>query len=191
MYEYIKGEIIETGPTHLIIETQGIAYHLHCSVQTAQNAADKTKIFIHLLVKEDDMRLYGFADKDEREIFRQLISVSGIGPNTAIIMLSSLTPSEIKHAIETENIEIIKTIKGIGNKTAQRIIIELKDKMQKLQIDAGKTNIINNNAADEAISALQMLGFNKKTTEKILKKIFSETPNLTPEDAVKKALKLL
>jgi Holliday junction DNA helicase RuvA len=193
MYEYINGKIMETGPTHIVAETGGIAYYLHCSVGTSAKAKDKNnlQIYTHLLVREDDMRLYGFYEKSEREIFRLLISVSGIGPNTAMVMLSSLSPSEIKEAVESENADLIQTIKGIGKKTAQRVIIELKDKMQKAQIEGSEISTVRGVDAEEAASALQMLGFPKKRAEAVLKKLYAAEPSLSPEDAVKKALKML
>ncbi len=193
MYEYLEGNVAESGPTHIVIDVKGIAYYLHCSIGTASNVKGKTqfKLFTHLVVKEDDMRLYGFSDSAEREIFRLLISVSGIGPNTAMVMLSSLSPAEIKHAVENENANLIQTIKGIGNKTAQRIIIELKDKMLKTNIKTTSNMVSLNSNADEATSALQMLGFPKKRAEKILKQLFTDNPTLSSEEAVKKALKIL
>lgn len=193
MYEYIEGKIAESGPTHIVIDTGGMAYYLHCSVGTASAAKSReaVKLFTHLLVKEDDMRLYGFSGTGEREIFRLLISVSGIGPNTAMVMLSSLSPAEIKDAVESENADLIQSVKGIGAKTAQRVIIELKDKMRKTDIDTSGTRISVGAAADEAASALQMLGFPKKRAEKVLQKLYAGEPGLSPEDAVKKALKLL
>jgi holliday junction DNA helicase RuvA len=194
MYDFIKGKLAESGPTHIVAETGGMGFYIHTSLSTAAWAKEQEslKLFIHLLVKEDDMRLYGFSDKSEREIFRLLISVSGIGANTAMVMLSSLSPAEIKQAVESENADLIQTIKGIGKKTAQRVIIELKDKMKKTETDG--SSVIPGTASatiEEAVSALLMLGFPKKRAEAALNKIYKAKPTVSSEDAVKNALKML
>lgn len=194
MYDFIEGKPAESGPTHIVAEAGGIGYYIHTSLNTGSELkdADNPRIYLHLQVKEDDMRLFGFADQAEREIFRLLISVSGIGANTAMVMLSSLNPAEIKQAVESEDANLIQTIKGIGKKTAQRVIIELKDKMKKTDIDTADISAPGKSAdTEEAASALVMLGFPKKRADAVLKKIYRNRSDISPEEAVKQALKML
>jgi Holliday junction DNA helicase RuvA len=196
MIEYIKGKLIEKNPAFVVLETSGgIAYFIHISLATFSNIGDReeVKLLTHFVIREDAQLLYGFAEEEERNLFRLLISVNGIGVNTARLMLSSLSVNELINAIATENLKIIQGIKGIGAKTAQRVIIELKDKI-------GKTNTTNseiftfsyNNNRVEALSALVSLGFVKNSADAVLEKIIkSEGVNLSVEDLIKKALKLL
>lgn len=196
MIEYIKGRIVEKKPAYVIIETAGgIGYFIHISLATFSSLEEnkETKILTHYVIREDAQLLFGFAEEEERNLFRLLISVNGIGVNTARLMLSSLSVTELIHAIATENIKIIQSIKGIGAKTAQRVVIELKDKMGKTttQNSENFTFAYNNNKS-EALSALVSLGFVKNSSETVLDKIIkSEGVNLSVEDLIKKALKLL
>jgi len=192
MFEYIKGIIVELNPTYLVTENTGIAYFINISLNTYSNLKEKEekKIFIHQIIREDANLLFGFINKQEREIFRMLITVSGVGANTARMMLSSMNSSEIKSAIIEGQVNTLKNIKGIGVKTAQRIIIDLKDKIVK----TGDENIlvpeINKNR-EEALSALTMLGFKKATIEKNIDKILKKDANLKVEEIIKIALKQL
>jgi Holliday junction DNA helicase RuvA len=194
MYEYINGKIAGLTPANAIIEAGSIGYFLHISLNTysAINGQQSVKLFLHQVVREDAHLLYGFSEAGERELFRLLISVSGIGSSTALMMLSSLTPDEIKKAILEENVNLLKSIKGIGAKTAQRVIIDLKDKIGKQSatdqiLITGQDNTIR----DEALSALVMLGFARKSVEKELDKIFKSNPGITVEQTIKMALKSL
>lgn len=196
MIEYIKGKLIEKTPAHVVIETAGgVGYIIHISLATfsAIGESETLKLLTHYVVKEDAQALYGFFEEEERALFRLLISVNGIGVNTARLMLSSLSVSELINAIATENVRIIQGVKGIGAKTAQRVIIDLKDKIGK----TSPQNIDNftfsyNNNKSEALSALVSLGFVKNATETILDKIIQkEGVNLSVEELIKKALKLL
>jgi Holliday junction DNA helicase RuvA len=193
MIDYIKGEIIQVTPTYVVIETGGIGYSINISLTTFTQLEHKKefKILIHEVIREDSHQLFGFAGNQEREIFRYLISVSGVGANTARMMLSSLNPDEIERAILSSDINLLKSVKGIGLKTAQRLVIELKDKLGK---HAGSDEIFafaDNTKRDEALSALVMLGFAKSTVSKIIDKIVREEKNLTVEDIIKRALKNL
>lgn len=191
MIEYIKGEIIQLTPTYVTIECGGIGYLINISLTTYSGLEHKKefKILIHEVIREDSHQLFGFADNQERDIFRLLISVSGVGANTARMMLSSLSPDEIEKAILGSDSNLLKSVKGIGLKTAQRIIIDLKDKLGK---HAGSGEIFafaDNTRREEALSALVMLGFAKSTVSKILDKIVREEKNLTVEEIIKRALK--
>jgi holliday junction DNA helicase RuvA len=193
MIDYIKGEIAQITPTFLIMETGGIGYMVNISLTTFSQLEGKRdfKILIHEVIREDSHLLFGFADNDERDIFRLLISVTGVGANTARMMLSSLNPGEIEKAILGSDVNLLKSVKGIGLKTAQRIIVDLKDKVGK---HAGSGEIFaftDNTKREEALSALVMLGFAKSTVSKALDKIVREEKNLTVEDMIKKALKNL
>lgn len=193
MFEYIKGKIEELGPTHVVIDNQGIGYFIHISLQTYTLLAEKesSKVYISEIIREDDHILYGFFEKHEREIFVKLTSVSGIGANTGRMILSSLTLREIEEAIATSNVNVLKSIKGIGLKTAQRLIIELKDKITK-QSDAQEIFVPQNNTIkDEALSALVMLGFNRANATKAIDKILVSPGEITIESVVKQALKML
>jgi Holliday junction DNA helicase RuvA len=193
MIDYIKGSITKITPTFLTLETGGIGYFINVSVTTFSKLEGKNeyKVLIHEVIREDSHQLFGFADSEERDIFRLLISVTGVGANTARMMLSSLNPGEIERAIIGSDVNVLKSVKGIGLKTAQRIIVDLKDKMDK---QAGSGEIFafaDNTKREEALSALVMLGFAKSAVSKVLDKIVSEDKNLTVEDIIKKALKSL
>ncbi len=194
MYDYINGSVVEINPAELILDNNGIGYRILISLHTYERFQGQkgAKVYIYHLVREDEETLYGFFDKDERSIFTLLLSVSGIGPNTARMMLSSLTPDEISKAIATGDVNKIKTIKGIGIKTAQRAIIELKDKITKGGSPLNLSSINNDNSSrGEAISALILLGFNKNNVEKVVDSIISKESILSLEEIIKKALKIL
>jgi holliday junction DNA helicase RuvA len=191
MIDYIKGDIVQITPTFLTIETGGIGYYINISLTTFSKLENKNefKVLVHEVIREDSHQLFGFADHEERDIFKLLISVSGVGANTARMMLSSLNPGEIEKAILGSDSNLLKSVKGIGLKTAQRIIIDLKDKLTK---HAGSDEIFaftDNTRREEALSALVMLGFAKSAVSKVLDKIVREEKNLTVEDMIKRALK--
>jgi len=193
MIEYIKGNITQITPTFVIVEASGIGYFINISLTTFSNLENKSdvKILIHEVIREDTHQLFGFSEKVEREIFRHLISVSGVGANTARMMLSSLSPSEIEKAIVGSDVNILQSVKGIGLKTAQRIIVDLKEKLGK-QASGGEIFAISDNTnREEALSALVMLGFAKGAVSKVLDKIVREERNLTVEEMIKRALKNL
>ena len=193
MYEYIKGVVIEATPTCVIVECSGMGYSIHISVNTYSQISSSKEVllYLHQIVKEDAHLLYGFYGKEERTVFRQLISVSGIGANTANVMLSSMTVKEIAGAIMTENVNAIKSVKGIGLKTAQRVIIELKDKINTV----GYADVANFGAVstikEEALAALVMLGFVKAQVAKVLDKIISGGSVTSVEELIKLSLKQL
>ncbi len=192
MYEYIHGKITGLTPANAVIEAGSIGYFINISLNTYSlvNGKDQAKLFLHQVVREDAHLLYGFAEEAERGLFRLLISVNGIGSSTALMMLSSLNPAEIRDAILSENVNLLKSIKGIGAKTAQRVIIDLKDKIGKgLATDQILISSTGNTIRNEALSALVMLGFAKKSVEKELDKILKANPNVTVEEMIKMALK--
>jgi len=194
MYDFIKGKLIEKNPAFTVIETGGIGYLINISVHTYSQLKEEEhcKLFIHLVVKEDDMQLFGFAEPEERELFRQLISVSGVGVNTARIILSSLSPQEVYEAIGRGDAPLLQKVKGIGGKTAQRIIIDLKDRVGKELIPRENLGFLHNTGREEALSGLIILGFPKVLAEKALNKIIdSEGSGLTVEQLIKHALKIL
>lgn len=200
MIEYIKGEIAELGPATAIIDCNGLGYAINISLNTyaAIQGKKECKLFIYEAIREDAYILYGFADKQERELFLLLISVSGIGGNTARMILSALSPSELINVISTENDNILKTVKGIGLKTAQRVIVDLKDKIKTGSIGAGVagTNGLGLTAAnaqvqEEAIAALTMLGFAQTPSQKVVLSILKEEPDALVEQVIKLALKRL
>jgi len=193
MITQIKGRLVEKNPTHVVIDCAGVGYLLHISLNTFSLIPDSEALtlYTHLSVKEDSHTLYGFIDKTEREIFRLLISVSGVGPSIARTMLSSMTSEEIQQAIASENIALIQSVKGIGAKTAQRVIIDLKDKILKTY-DLDAISVVRNNTnKDEALSALEVLGFNRKQSDKVLNTILKEQPEASVELLIKGALKSL
>ena len=193
MITQIQGKLVEKTPTHVIIDCNGIGYFVNISLHTFSQIPDQEaiKVFTHLQVKEDSHTLYGFISSAEREIFRLLISVSGIGANTARTMLSSLTPKQIREGIAVGDVALIQSVKGIGLKTAQRVIIDLKDKVLKIY-DIDETSLSQNNTnKDEALSALEVLGFMKKQSERIVEKIVISTPDASVEFIIKEALKNL
>ncbi|WP_445956102.1 Holliday junction branch migration protein RuvA [Yeosuana sp.] len=193
MITHIQGKLIEKNPTDVVIECNGVGYILNISLHTFSQIPDKEllKLYTHLQVKEDSHTLYGFSSLTEREIFRLLISVSGIGANIARTMLSSLTPQQIKEGIAIGDVALIQSIKGIGTKTAQRVIIDLKDKILKIyDIDEDSVSKGNTNK-NEALSALEVLGFVKKQAERVIDKILISQPDADVETIIKQALKNL
>lgn len=193
MYEYFNGKLAYKAPTHVIIDVSGIGYYVHISLFTFSQIKDQEncKLFISLQVREDSHTLYGFATEGEKKLFENLISVSGIGPNTGRMILSSNTPDEIQSAIVNGQVALIQKIKGIGPKTAQRLILELQDKLKKQGVEALSTAVQSQSVPDEALSALVMLGFNKAAAEKVLNTILKTESNLSVEDMIKLALKKL
>ncbi len=193
MITHIQGKLIEKNPTNVVIDCNGVGYFLNISLHTFSQIPDKEhlKLYTHLQVKEDSHTLFGFSSLAEREIFKLLISVSGIGSSTARTMLSSLTPKQVREGIAIGDVGLIQSIKGIGAKTAQRVIIELKDKVLKIyDIDEVSVSKGNTNK-DEALSALEVLGFVKKQAERVVDKIIMSQPDATVESIIKQALKNL
>jgi Holliday junction DNA helicase RuvA len=191
MYDYISGKIVSKTATHIVLECAGIGYQLNISLNTYSkiHEGSQSKIFTHLSIKEDAHTLYGFADEDERRMFRNLISVTGVGASTARMMLSSLSPVEIAHAIVTGNAPVLQNIKGIGSKSAQRIIIDLKDKLSKTEINTKMISVAHNTNREEALSALLTLGFAKTAAEKSLDHAIKlKGSELSVEDLIKSAL---
>lgn len=193
MYEYIKGILVEATPTSAVVDCGGMGFYIHISINTYSHisAEKNVLLYIHQIVREDAHLLYGFFSKEERTVFRQLISVSGVGANTASVMLSSMTVNEIVGAIQTDNVNAIKSVKGIGLKTAQRVIIELKDKIGTTGIAGGDSIFTGNTIKDEALSALVMLGFVKAQASKVLDKIVAGGGITSVEELIKQALKQL
>ena len=187
----LNGRLIEKNPTELLIECGGVGYEVKVSLNTfSQLGSDEAvQVFTKLIVREDAHILYGFANKEEREMFNHLISVSGIGPNTAMIMLSSLVPDEIAQAIMSEDVPTIQKIKGIGTKTAQRVIIDLKSKVSKMELSTENIFSSNNRNRFDALNALVSLGFDKKSAEKVLDKLDTGTQSV--EELIKEALRNL
>lgn len=194
MIDYIKGEVVELNPASVTIETSGIGYELSISLNTysALGSVKQTKLYVHEAIREDAYQLYGFFDKHERELFKQLISVSGIGPSTGRMILSSMTPAELATTIATGDVNTLKTVKGIGVKTAQRVIVDLKDKIHMGDdAELPLTHAVSSPIADEAIAALVMLGFAQKASEKVVAKIVKDNSGVTVEQIIKLALKML
>tara|TARA_Y100000996_G_scaffold285430_1_gene225285 strand:- start:124 stop:702 length:579 start_codon:yes stop_codon:yes gene_type:complete len=192
MITQIKGRLVEKSPTELVVDCNGVGYSINISLNTYSqlNDEENIKLFTHLIVKEDSHTLFGFSTKSERELFKLLISVSGVGASTARTMLSSLTPVEIISSINNEDVNSVQSIKGIGSKTAQRIILELKDKVLSLESDDSQIQMISKDA-DEAITALEVLGYSRKQTSKIVNQIKTENHGITVESLIKKALNKL
>lgn len=193
MIAHLQGKLVEKSPTQIIIDCGGVGYHVNISLHTYSLLpnTDFIKVYTHLQIKEDAHTLFGFMEKSEREIFRLLLSVSGIGASIARTMLSSLDPKQITNAIASADVVTIQSIKGIGSKTAQRVILDLKEKVLKLyDLDEVSMSQSNTNR-DEALSALEVLGFVRKTSEKIIEKIVKEDPDASVESIIKKALKNL
>ena len=196
MYEYINGTLAEVAPAYAVVDAGGIGYFINISLQTYSEIEhnDTATLYLHYIVREDAHILYGFATKVERELFRLLIGVSGVGGNTARMIQSTYSPTELRNIIGTGNAVLLKNVKGLGLKTAQKIIVDLSGKMVDLTADdktASATTVVNNEAYDEALSALIMLGFQKGASEKVLKKIFKEDPDLRVEEVIRIALKQL
>lgn len=193
MITHIQGKLIEKNPTNVVIDCNGVGYMLNISLHTFSQIPDQEhlKLYTHLQVKEDSHTLFGFSSLAEREIFRLLISVSGVGASTARTMLSSLTPKQVREGIAVGDVALIQSIKGIGAKTAQRVILDLKDKILKVYDIDELSTPKNNTNKDEALSALDVLGFNKKQSERVVDKIISNQPDATVEVIIKQALKNL
>ncbi|MCK5781641.1 MAG: Holliday junction branch migration protein RuvA [Flavobacteriales bacterium] len=193
MIEYLKGKLVEKNPTNAIVECSGLAYFLNISLNTFSSIPEKEdiKLFVHFVVREDAHILYGFFNKEEREIFRMLISVNGVGVNTARIILSTLTPRQAQEAILAENVDLLKSVKGIGAKTAQRIILDLRDKVGKDLEISEISSLKHNNNKEEALSALEVLGFATKPSIKAVEGFLKDEPGLTVEELIKNALKVL
>jgi Holliday junction DNA helicase RuvA len=193
MITHLQGKLVEKTPTQVVIDCNGVGYHVNISLHTYSLLpnTDFIKLFTHLQIKEDAHTLFGFVEKSEKEIFKMLLSVSGIGASIARTMLSSLDPKQITNAIASGDVMTIQSIKGIGSKTAQRVILDLKEKVLKLY-DLDEVSMSQNNTnRDEALSALEVLGFVRKTSEKLIEKIMKEDPEATVESIIKKALKSL
>ena len=193
MIAHIQGKLIEKTPTEVVIDCGGVGYHINISLHTFSLLpnSDYLKLYTYLQIKEDSHTLFGFVEKSERESFKMLLSVSGIGASIARTMLSSLEPKQIIQAIASSDVGTIQSIKGIGSKTAQRVILDLKDKVLKLY-DLDEVSMSQNNTnKEEALSALEVLGFVRKTSEKIIEKILRENPEATLETIIKQALKNL
>ncbi len=193
MITHIQGKLVEKSPTNVVIDCMGVGYLIHISLHTYSLLPDSEnlKLYTYLQVKEDGHTLYGFAEKSEREIFKLLISISGIGPSIARTMLSSLTPKQVIEAIASSDVATIQSAKGIGAKTAQRVIIELKEKVLKIY-DIDEVSVVSDNTnKSEALSALEVLGFNRKLAEKAVDKVLKESPQATVENIIKQALKNL
>lgn len=194
MYDYISGKLIEKNPAYVVTECNGIGYIIHVSLNTYAKVGNSEfcKLFVHLAVREDAWVLFGFADQDERRLFRLLISVSGVGPSTAQLVLSSLSPSKVVESILSGNAAQLQSVKGIGGKTAQRIILDLKDKVDKIEISREPGAPAMSAGKQEALSALVMLGFNKQAAEKIVDKIIlQQGSSISVEDLIKQALQQL
>ena len=193
MITQIRGKLVEKNPTFLVVDCNGVGYLLHISLNTYANLPDSEAVILytHLSIREDAHTLFGFISKTEREVFKLLISVSGVGPSIARTMLSSMTSEEIQHAIASNNVAVIQSVKGIGVKTAQRVIVDLKDKILKtFNLDEISATPSNTNK-DEALSALEVLGFNRKQAEKVISNVLKENPEATLEKLIKLALKSL
>ncbi|MDR2806324.1 MAG: Holliday junction branch migration protein RuvA [Dysgonamonadaceae bacterium] len=195
MLDYIQGEIVELTPASVVIETGGLGYIAHISLNaySALSGVKHCRLFVYEAIREDAHQLFGFVEKRERDLFLLLISVSGVGANTARMVLSSLAVYELEGIISTGNASALKTVKGIGNKTAERIIIDLKDKVKPGAgpAEPTETTAAQSEVAKEAISALTMLGFNQPASQKTVSKIVRDNPNLTVEQIIKNALKIL
>ena len=193
MITHIQGRLVEKTPTEVVIDCSGVGYHINISLHTFSllPEGESLKLFTFLQVKEDSHTLFGFVEKQERELFKLLISVSGIGANIARTMLSSLAPQQIIQAIASNDVGTVQSIKGIGAKTAQRVILDLKDKVLKVY-NLDEVSVIESNTnKEEALSALEVLGFARKSAEKVIEKIKRDSPNATVEDLIKQALKSL
>ena len=196
MIDYIKGKIAELNPAFAVIDNHGIGYMMNISLSTydsmVKTAKDEALLYAYEVIREDAHTLYGFASKKEREAFLLLISVSGVGPNTARMILSSMNVDDFSQAIASGNVAMLKSVKGVGGKTAQRIIVDLKDKIKPsgdtLLVEKGQ---VHGEIFDEALAALVMLGFSQQASNKALKSLFAANPSLTVEAAIKQALKMM
>lgn len=193
MIEYITGEVVELTPATAVVECMGIGYLLNISLNTYSylSKGKSTRLYVYEAIREDSYQLYGFGDRHERELFVSLISVSGVGPNTARMILSSLNPSELEQAIASENLGLLKSVKGIGAKTAQRVIVDLKDKIKPTDNPLVISTPAASEIYEEAVAALVMLGFSQPQSQKAVQKLLRETPSLRVEEVIKQALKML
>jgi holliday junction DNA helicase RuvA len=193
MIEHLKGRLVEFSPAHAIIECNGVGSYCHITLNTFSKLGNSEQVTLktHLAIREDAHSLYGFYDENERTMFRLLISVSGVGTSTGRMILSALSPGELAAAIDSENVDILKSIKGIGTKSAQRIIIDLKDKVQNAGDSVDISQASGNTIKIEALSALVVLGFDKKSGEKALDKVLEENPETSLDELIKQALKRL
>jgi len=193
MITHLKGKLIEKNPTNIVVDCNGVGYSVNISLHTFSQlpSGENVKLFIHLQVREDSHTLFGFSSKVEREVFRLLISVSGIGASIARTMLSTLSPEQVMEAITQNNIAVIQSVKGIGAKTAQRVVLDLKDKIIKIYGLDEVSLVSNNTNRNEALSALETLGFARKQVEKVCDDIINKNPNASVETIIKQALKNL
>ncbi|GAB5401724.1 MAG: Holliday junction branch migration protein RuvA [Aureisphaera sp.] len=193
MITHLQGRLVEKSPTNVVVDCNGVGYFLNISLHTFSHLPDSenVKLFTHLLVREDSHTLYGFSSQVEREIFRLLISVSGVGASTARTMLSSLSPDQVKEAIASGDVTTIQSVKGIGAKTAQRVVLDIKDKILKVYGLEDVSAISSNTNKNEALSALETLGFARKQAEKACDLVIKEDPNASVETIIKQALKNL
>lgn len=199
MYDYLNGIIAELTPTYAVVECGGVGYNVAISLQTycRLEGVERAKVYVHHIVREDAQLLYGFADRTERELFRLLIGVSGVGGGTARVILSTYSPSELANIISSENAVLLKNVKGLGLKTAQKIIVDLRDKVAAAAVPMGEPGSMataaaaNSEAYQEALQALGMLGFGKAASEKVLKRVVKEHPAAEVEELIRLALKQL
>ena len=194
MYEYISGSLAELSPTYAVVEAAGVGYYINISLHTfsAIEGSDQARLYVHFVVREDAQILYGFATRQERELFRLLISVSGVGGNTARMILSTYSTSELRNIISTANAVLLKNVKGLGLKTAQKIIVELSGKMVDLGLEqkvVKRAEDADNEVLNETVAALVMLGFQKGASEKVVKALLKDMPDIQVEDAVRQALR--
>lgn len=193
MIEYISGKITELNPAYLVVETAGVGYLLNISLSTftALEGVEEGRMLVHEIIREDTHALYGFADERERVMFRLLIGVSGVGANTARMILSSVSPAELEQVIASGDYSRLKAVKGIGVKTAQRIIVDLRDKIKPSDDTFIQQPSCRSEVFDEALAALVMLGFQRQQSQKVLKKLFDSDPSMRVESAIKKALTMM
>lgn len=196
MFDYINGRISELNPAFTVLDIGGIGYMINISLTTFNEVSklpkdEAVKLYVYEAIREDAHVLFGFASKHERELFLMLISVSGVGPNTARMILSSLTPADLEQCIASGNVGVLKAVKGIGAKTAQRILVDLKDKIKVPSDTLLDSDSAPSAVYDEALAALTMLGFTQQMSHKALKKLLKENPAITVEEAIKKALKMM
>jgi holliday junction DNA helicase RuvA len=193
MLDYIKGKIADLTPTQLIMEQSGLGYEVNISLYSYSQlqGADDCKVYVHEVIREDAHLLFGFFSREERDIFRLLISVSGVGASTARMILSSMSPDEVQNAVSGGNVDLLQSVKGIGAKTAQRIIVDLRDKVSRFSDTAQIFKPANNTLKKEALSALEILGFSRKQAEKVIDKLLVSQTNIPVEELIKQALKLL
>ena len=194
MIEYISGEVVELTPASVVIETSGgVGYFLNISLNTfsALKQGEKKRLYVHEAIREDAYTLYGFNGRKERELFQMLISVSGVGPNTARMILSGLSPTELEQVVATENVALLKSVKGIGAKTAQRIIVDLRDKIKTVGSPLVSSMPKVSATYEEAVAALSMLGFAPQASQKVVQKLLQDMPGIRVEEVIKQALKML